>query len=365
MQAAEPAVAECPVCYEPYAAAPPLRRPRVLPCGHGVCTRCAFSLASPPRCPCCRRPAPTPSDGGYVLNYALLDLLDRGTSSPEPAAGSQPRRRLSSTHSAPASPRQAQSAHQKHGGHSGGWPTSPVAPPEAWSRRLHSGGACTPPPSNPEPSAPLNVSVVVLGAGGVGKSALTLRYVQGYYMDAYDPGICDVYRKEDRVDGGWVLFEVFDTAGQEEYSAVRRQFYRSATAFILVYSMDNCGSVDEAEQLWDEVCRERGDVPPCVLVGHKCDITGADRMVGRQAEAFARRTTLPHIEASARADINILQVFHDVAREVARRMPKVAPPPAIEDAACCRTESRRGSLKQGKVKRKGRFRRRLAACTVM
>ncbi|VDN09065.1 unnamed protein product [Dibothriocephalus latus] len=39
-------------------------------------------------------------------------------------------------------------------------------------------------------------TVVVLGSGGVGKSALTVKYVLGKFVDTYDPTIEDFYQKE-------------------------------------------------------------------------------------------------------------------------------------------------------------------------
>lgn len=38
--------------------------------------------------------------------------------------------------------------------------------------------------------------VVVLGSGGVGKSALTVQFVSGCFIEKYDPTIEDFYRKE-------------------------------------------------------------------------------------------------------------------------------------------------------------------------
>ena len=38
--------------------------------------------------------------------------------------------------------------------------------------------------------------LVVVGAGGVGKSALTIQLIQNHFVDEYDPTIEDSYRKQ-------------------------------------------------------------------------------------------------------------------------------------------------------------------------
>ena len=57
--------------------------------------------------------------------------------------------------------------------------------------------------------------IVVLGSGGVGKSALTVQFVQGIFVEKYDPTIEDSYRKQVEVDGQQCMLEILDTAGTE------------------------------------------------------------------------------------------------------------------------------------------------------
>ncbi|VDL91872.1 unnamed protein product [Schistocephalus solidus] len=55
--------------------------------------------------------------------------------------------------------------------------------------------------------------LVVLGSGGVGKSALTVQFVQNIFVEKYDPTIEDSYRKQIDVDGQQCMLEILDTAG--------------------------------------------------------------------------------------------------------------------------------------------------------
>lgn len=55
--------------------------------------------------------------------------------------------------------------------------------------------------------------LVVLGSGGVGKSALTVQFVQGIFVEKYDPTIEDSYRKKVEIDNEQCILEILDTAG--------------------------------------------------------------------------------------------------------------------------------------------------------
>merc|ERR1712137_1153044 len=69
--------------------------------------------------------------------------------------------------------------------------------------------------------------LVIVGGGGVGKSALTIQLIQNHFIDEYDPTIEDSYRKQVTIDDETCLLDILDTAGQEEYSAMRDQYMRT------------------------------------------------------------------------------------------------------------------------------------------
>lgn len=107
--------------------------------------------------------------------------------------------------------------------------------------------------------------LVVLGSGGVGKSALTVQFVQNIFVgessaassllvgslggcaDKYDPTIEDSYRKQTEIDGQQCLLEILDTAGTEQFTAMRDLYMKNGQGFILVYSIT--GSVTFCTQL--------------------------------------------------------------------------------------------------------------------
>ncbi|KAG8182312.1 hypothetical protein JTE90_013916 [Oedothorax gibbosus] len=112
--------------------------------------------------------------------------------------------------------------------------------------------------------------LVVVGAGGVGKSALTIQLIQNHFVDEYDPTIEDSYRKQVVIDGETCLLDILDTAGQEEYSAMRDQYMRTGEGFLLVFAVNNAKSYEDISMYREQIKRVKdADDVPMVLVGNK------------------------------------------------------------------------------------------------
>merc|ERR1712184_213120 len=92
--------------------------------------------------------------------------------------------------------------------------------------------------------------VVVVGGGGVGKSALTIQFIQSYFVTDYDPTIEDSYQKQCVIDGTVAKLDILDTAGQEEFSAMREQYMRSGEGFLLVFSLSDRKSFEELGKMY-------------------------------------------------------------------------------------------------------------------
>ena len=94
-------------------------------------------------------------------------------------------------------------------------------------------------------------------------------------VDYYDPTIEDMYRLQHTVDDEVCLLQVLDTAGQEEFYALRDSWFRAGDCFMVVFSFTSRKSFDEARMYHEAMLRvkdaEVGDVP-VVLVGNKVDL---------------------------------------------------------------------------------------------
>ena len=79
--------------------------------------------------------------------------------------------------------------------------------------------------------------IVVLGDGGVGKSALTLQYVQHNFIDYHDPTIEDAYQQRTVIDSEPCLLDILDTAGQvRDRSNMEEEKYTEKDSRAFLYS---------------------------------------------------------------------------------------------------------------------------------
>ncbi|GAB1298314.1 GTPase NRas [Apodemus speciosus] len=88
-------------------------------------------------------------------------------------------------------------------------------------------------------------NLVVVGASGVGKSALTSQLTHYHFVKEYDPTIEDSFRKQVVIDGEACVMDILDTSGQEDFSAMRDQCMRAGEGFLCVFAMNDSKSFAE------------------------------------------------------------------------------------------------------------------------
>ncbi|KAH9269161.1 hypothetical protein BASA83_008783 [Batrachochytrium salamandrivorans] len=159
--------------------------------------------------------------------------------------------------------------------------------------------------------------LVVVGGGGVGKSALTIQYIQEHFVDEYDPTIEDSYRKQTVIDGEVAMLDVLDTAGQEEYSAMREQYLRTGEGFMCVYSVTSRSSFEEIEPYFRQILRVKDtEGYPIIIVANKADLTHERVITSAEGQALSSKLNAHYIETSAKENFNVHEAFHALVREI-------------------------------------------------
>jgi Ras-related protein Ral-A len=164
--------------------------------------------------------------------------------------------------------------------------------------------------------------VIMVGSGGVGKSALTLQFMYDEFVEDYEPTKADSYRKKVVLDGEEVQIDILDTAGQEDYAAIRDNYFRSGEGFLCVFSITEDESFQATQEFREQILRVKGDETiPFILVGNKSDLTDRRAVSLANARAQAEDWKVPYVETSAKTRENVDKVFFDLMREIrARKM---------------------------------------------
>ncbi|ETN74948.1 Ras family protein [Necator americanus] len=141
--------------------------------------------------------------------------------------------------------------------------------------------------------------IALMGYPCVGKSSITLRFVQGHFPDAYDTTIEDLHNKPYRWLGRDYNLRITDTAGQQEYSIFPRSCSVDIDGFILVYAIDDKKSV------------------PIVIVGNKVDLQHASRVVTKEdGSKLAQKWKAAFIETSAKDNTAVQQIFDKMLHQI-------------------------------------------------
>ncbi|MCJ1245334.1 hypothetical protein MMC30_002538 [Trapelia coarctata] len=202
--------------------------------------------------------------------------------------------------------------------------------------------------------------LVVLGPGGVGKSAIVIQLCLNQFTDAYDPTIEDSYRKQVVVDGQNCMLEVLDTAGQEEYTALRDQWIRDGEAFVLVYSVSSRYSFSRITTFHNQIQRVKESlggytasypgssisIPigpvPVMLLGNQGDRVTEREVSTQEGAALARELGCEFMECSAKASVNIEKGFYDLIRMMRRQ--RLQPQPDTQLSAQSTSTTRESRL---------------------
>lgn len=179
-------------------------------------------------------------------------------------------------------------------------------------------------------------------------SGLTnLQLCLNHFVETYDPTIEDSYRKQVVIDSQSCMLEVLDTAGQEEYTALRDQWIRDGEGFVLVYSITSRASFTRIQKFYNQIQRVKesssagspmgggylpsplaatsaimtagGGQAPVMLVGNKSDRVTEREVSTQEGQALAKELGCEFVEASAKNCINVEKAFYDVVRLLRRQ----------------------------------------------
>ena len=164
----------------------------------------------------------------------------------------------------------------------------------------------------------ISCKVVLVGDTGVGKTCIIQRYVNNNYEENVDSTVASTYTYKVLNFPNYnksISFDIWDTAGQEIYRALAKNFYLNAAIGVLVYDIKRQSSFDSIKNYWYDQLKESGEENMIfAAAGNKCDLFNEEEVDEEEAKKFAKSIGAIFKLTSCKESIGIDELFSECGK---------------------------------------------------
>ena len=165
----------------------------------------------------------------------------------------------------------------------------------------------------------INIKVVLVGDTGVGKTSIIDRYINDKYDQNQKTTLVSSYtfkQLDIKKYNKTVSLDIWDTAGQELYRSLSKNFYLNASVGILVYDVTRKTSFDSLKNYWYEQLRTFGEEKMVFqIVGNKIDMYQKEEISEEEARNYAKSIRAGFHLISCRDNVGIKDLFEDCGKK--------------------------------------------------
>jgi len=166
---------------------------------------------------------------------------------------------------------------------------------------------------------PIPVKVVLVGDTGVGKTCIIQRYVNNSYSEENESTFSSTYTNkvlEFKEYNKKLSLDIWDTAGQELYRALAKNFYLNAAIGILVYDIRRKDSYDSIKNYWVDQMKESGEENMILgIAGNKCDLFQEEEVPEDEVKKYAQSIGAIFKPTSCKESIGIDELFQECGKK--------------------------------------------------
>ncbi|MDD1776809.1 MAG: GTP-binding protein [Candidatus Helarchaeota archaeon] len=162
--------------------------------------------------------------------------------------------------------------------------------------------------------------IIVIGDPAVGKTSLMLRYTQKTFRELYIPTVgVQVSIKTVKIEGFSCSLNIWDIAGQQKFSNIRRLFYEGADAVIIVFDITDKQSFINSSN-WYRDYSSLNYKKTGVLIGNKLDLAKDRVILEDWGKTLSEKMGFPYFETSAKTGQNTENIFHYLALNLYQKL---------------------------------------------
>ena len=161
----------------------------------------------------------------------------------------------------------------------------------------------------------LYCKITLVGDSGVGKSSIIGRFVSGIFIqDINSTSGLNYSQKYYEKNGEKICLNLWDTAGQEKFRSLGKNFYKDSYIIIMVYDICDRKSFENIKEIWYPDIKEFGEKFHIIaLVGNKRDKYEEEEVTELEAQKFAEEIKAKFFLVSANNGQGIDAMFQNLA----------------------------------------------------
>ncbi len=160
--------------------------------------------------------------------------------------------------------------------------------------------------------------VLLLGDSTVGKTCILLKYTDKIFQETHMMTIGLDYRLKTMTlqSGKEVKLQIWDTAGQDRFRSITKNYYKGSHGIILIYDVTSLKTFENVKSWVSQIHEEISDKVVIYLVGNKIDMDDERKVQTEEGQKLAEELGVPFVETSAKSGVNIDNIFSDITERI-------------------------------------------------